>query len=76
MRELQSTRVFEDVSDDLFQLGSLHFLVNTDRFSGRPIIHQWRHDPSAREVSQAVIKNFVNLGVPARIRSVTSWSHH
>lgn len=61
--------VFEDVSADLFQHGSLHVLVYADRLSGWPVVHQWRHDPTAREVVQAVINNFVELGVPMRLRS-------
>jgi hypothetical protein len=69
MRDPLPTRVFEDVSADLFQLGPLHVLVYADRLSGWPVVHQWRHDPSAREVTQAVIENFVDLGVPVRFRS-------
>ncbi len=62
------TCVFEDVSTDLFQLGQLHVLVYADRLSGWPVIHRNRHYPSAREVVQAVVKNFVDLGVPVRLR--------
>lgn len=69
MRDPLPSRVFEDVSVDLFQSGSLHFLVYADRLSGWPIVHQWRHDPSAREVTQAIVENFVDLGVPVRLRS-------
>ncbi|KZR99650.1 Uncharacterized protein APZ42_004402, partial [Daphnia magna] len=53
MRDPLPSRVFEDVSVDLFQSGPLHFLVYADRLSGWPIVHQWHHDPSAREVTQA-----------------------
>ena len=63
------TYVFEDVSADLFQHGNLHLLVYADRLSGWPVIHQWRRDPTAREVVQAVESYFVELGVPMRIRS-------
>ena len=63
------TYVFEDVSADLFQHGNLHVLVYVDRLSGWPVIHQWRRDPTAREVVQAVVSNFVELGVPMRFRS-------
>jgi hypothetical protein len=63
------TYVFEDVSVDLFQHGSLHVLVYADRLSGWPVVHQWKHEPTAREVMQAVISNFVELGVPMRLRS-------
>jgi hypothetical protein len=33
------------------------------------VVHQWRRDPTAREVVQAVVSNFVELGVPMRFRS-------
>jgi hypothetical protein len=69
IRDPLPTRVFEDFSADLFQVGPLHILVYADRLSGWPIVHQWRHDPSAREVTQAVIENVVDLGVPVRLRS-------
>jgi hypothetical protein len=63
------THVFEDVSADLFQSGRLHVLVYADRLSGWPVVHRWKRDPTAREVAQAVIGNFVELGVPMRFRS-------
>jgi hypothetical protein len=44
-------------------------LVYADRLSGLPVLHQWLHDPSARELVQAVINNFLELGVPMRLRS-------
>lgn len=61
--------VFEDVSADLFQHGMLHVLVYTDRLSGWPVVHQWRRDPTAREVVQAIVHNFVDLSVAMRLRS-------
>lgn len=61
--------VFQDVLADLFQHGSLHVLVYADRLSGWPVVHHWRHDATAREVIQAVMNNFVELGVPMRFRS-------
>ena len=63
------TFVFQDVSADLFQHGNLHVLVYADRLSGWPVVHQWRRDPTAREVIQAVVHNFVELVVPMRFRS-------
>jgi hypothetical protein len=62
------TYVFQDVSADLFQHGSLHVLVYADRLSGWPVVHQWWRDPTAREVVQAVVSNFVELGVPMPIQ--------
>lgn len=69
MSDPPPTYVFQDVSADLFQHGSLHVLVYADRLSGWPVVHQWRRDPTAREVVQAVVSNFVELGVPMRFRS-------
>ncbi len=69
MSDPPPTYVFQDVSADLFQHGSLHVLVYADRLSGWPVVHQWRRDPTAREVVQAVVSNFVALGVPMRFRS-------
>jgi hypothetical protein len=63
------TRVFEDVSGDLFQFGMLNVLVYADRLSDWPVVHQWRHNPSAREVTQTIIENLVDLKVPVRMRS-------
>lgn len=61
--------VFQSVSADLFQTGSLHALVYADRLSGWTSVHQWRHSPSSKEVIQAIISEFVDLGVPMRFRS-------
>lgn len=69
MKDPFPTSVFEDSSTDLFQSGLLHVLVHADRLSGWPVIHRWRHDPSTREVVPATVQNFVDLGVPMRLRS-------
>lgn len=61
--------VFEDTSADLFQSGNLHVLVYANRLSGWPVIHRWMRDPTAREVTQVIVRNFVDLGVPLRIRT-------
>jgi hypothetical protein len=63
------TFVFEDVSADLFQYETLHVLVYADRLLGWPVVHQWRRYPTAREVTQDILCNFVELGVPRRFRS-------
>ncbi len=63
------TRSFESVSTDLYEVGRLHVLVYCCRFSGWPIIHQWFHDPTAREVLDAVTQAFTDTGVPTRLRS-------
>jgi len=69
MNDPPPSRVFEDVSADLFQEGRLHVLVYTDRLSGWPVVHRWHHDPTASEVIRAIVSNFVELGVPVRFRS-------
>ncbi|XP_046640190.1 uncharacterized protein K02A2.6-like [Daphnia pulicaria] len=69
LRDALPERVFEEVSADLFESGRLHVLVYTDRLSGWPVIHRWYHAPSARELIQAITENFVDLGVPIRIRT-------
>ena len=69
MRDSPPDFVFQVVSADLFQAGKLNVLVYSDRLSGWPVIHQWHHSPTAREVARAVIGNFVGLGVPVRIRT-------
>ncbi len=63
------TYVFQDVFADLFQHGSLHVLVYADRLSGWSVVHQWRREPTTREVVQAAVSNFFELGVPMRFRS-------
>jgi hypothetical protein len=42
-------------------------MVFAGRLSGWPLVHQWRHVLMAREAVQAVINNFVELGVPMRL---------
>jgi len=61
--------VFQSVSADLFQAGSLYVLVYADRLSGWTVVHQWRHLPSSKEVIRAIIGDFVDLGIPQRFRS-------
>ena len=69
LRDALPERVFEEVSADFFESRRQHVLVNTDRLSGWPVIHRWYHASSARELIQAITENFVNLGVPIRIRT-------
>jgi hypothetical protein len=40
LRDPLPTRVFKDVSTDLFQFGQLHVLVYVDRLSGWPVVHR------------------------------------
>lgn len=37
-------------------------LVYADMLSGLPVVHQWRHDPTAHKVVHAVMGNFIELG--------------
>ena len=70
MSDPTPTRVFEDVSADLFQVGGKHYLVYADRLSGWPTVDVWRSKtPSTRDIIRAIGKNFMDLGVPLRIRS-------
>jgi hypothetical protein len=46
-----------------------HVLVYADRLSGWSVVHQWRREPTTREVVQAAVSNFFELGVPMRFRS-------
>jgi hypothetical protein len=61
------THVFEDVSADLFQSGRLHVLVYADRFSGWPVIHRWKRDPTAREASSKILLSSASLCGSGRI---------
>lgn len=61
--------VFQSVSADLFQTGSLHAMVYLDRLSGWTVFNQWRHSPTSKDVIQVVIRNFMKLVAPIRFRS-------
>ena len=63
------SRVFEDVSADLFSIGNRHYLVYADRLSGWSTLDAWDRTPSAERVIKAVAKNFMDLGTPVRFRS-------
>ncbi len=54
------SRPFQDVSADLFQHGSNHFLVFSDRYSGWPILFKWNKDPTARNVAEACARAFTD----------------
>jgi hypothetical protein len=62
------TRPFESCSADLYEVGRLHVLVYCCRFTGFPVLFQWFHDPTAREVMDAVTKVFADMGMPTRLR--------
>ena len=70
MTEPLPSRVFEDVSADLFSHGGRQFLVYADRLSGWPIVFAFpRGDTRTTQVIGAVRKAFVDFGVPVRLRS-------
>ena len=48
MRDPLPTRVFKDVSTDLFQFGQLKVLVYVDHLSGWPVVHGTMIRPPAR----------------------------
>jgi transposase InsO family protein len=67
--DAEPTRPFEDTSADLFSHGNHKYLVFVDRYSGYPIVHSWRSDPSTQQVVDALIVDFSHFGVPLRLRT-------
>ncbi|XP_043236499.1 uncharacterized protein K02A2.6-like [Amphibalanus amphitrite] len=64
------SRIFEDVSSDLFSHAGRDYFVYVDRLSGWPIIHQLpRGDTTSRQIIKALREAFVSLGVPVRLRT-------
>ena len=64
------SRIFEDMSSDIFTLGGRDFLVCVDRLSNWPVIFQFpRGDTTSRQVIQSLREVFVTLGVPVRLRT-------
>ena len=64
------SRIFEDVSSDLFSHAGRDFFVYVDRLSGWPVIHQLpRGDTTSRQIIKALRDAFVSLGVPVRLRT-------
>ena len=62
-------RPFEVVSSDLFYCKGRHFLVYVDRLSGYPMVHEWKEDPTARQVISAMVRMMAIMGNPQRIRT-------
>ena len=70
MTDPPPTRVFEDVSADLFSYAGRSYLVYVDRLSGWPALHLFpRDDTTSRQVIRALRENFVTLSVPVRLRT-------
>ena len=70
MTDPQPTRVFEEVSADIFSHAGRSFLAYVDRLSGWPVVHVFpKGDTTARQVIRALRQNFVMLGVPVTLRT-------
>ena len=68
--EPEPSRIFEDVSVDLFSIGDNNYLIYADRYSGWPTVSSWMgKSPTSRDVIGVLKKNFVDLGIPVRLRS-------
>jgi len=68
--EPEPSHVFEDVSVDLFSIGDNNYLIYADRYSGWPTVSAWMgKSPTSRDVIGVLKKNFVDLGIPVRLRS-------
>lgn len=68
--EPEPTRVFEDVSADLFTHGHNNYLIYADRLSGWPTVTAWMgKTPTSADIIGALKKSFVDLGIPVRLRS-------
>ena len=68
--EPEPTRVFEDVSADLFTHGNNNYLIYADRLSGLPTVTAWMgKTPTSGDIIGAFKKSFVDLGIPVRLRS-------
>ena len=57
------------VATDLFSHAGCCYLVYTDYISGWPVLDRWRPDSTSRDVIRAFARNFVDLGIPVRLRS-------
>ena len=63
-----ASRPMEAVSVDLFQVGSKHYIVMVDRFSGYPLVSQLRI-LDTKSVVQTLQRSFMLFGVPLTVRS-------
>ena len=63
------SRIFEDVSADIFSYCGNHYLVYVDRLSGWPTVDGFiNRDLCSRDVITTLTRKFVDLGVPVRLR--------
>ncbi len=63
------SRIFEEVSADLFSNGGHHFLAYANRLSGWTTVTVWRKDPTKHDLIKTIAREFVNLGIPVKFRS-------
>jgi hypothetical protein len=63
------SRIFEEVSADLFSHGGYHFLAYDDRLSGWTTVTAWRKDPTSHDLIKTIAREFLNLGVPVKFHS-------
>jgi transposase InsO family protein len=63
------SRVFEDVSADLFEWGGQQYLVYADRLSGWPAVKFLSASVKSTDIIAAFITWFQDLGVPTRLRT-------
>jgi hypothetical protein len=63
------SRIFEEVSADLFSHGGHHFLAYANRLSGWTTVTVWRKDPTKHDLIKTIAREFVNLGIPVKFRS-------
>ena len=64
------SRIFEDLSCDIFTHAGRDFLVCVDRLSNWPVMFQFpRGDTTSRQVIPALREVFVTLSVPVRLRT-------
>ena len=70
MSDPSPTRVFEDVSVDIFCHAGNHYLVYADRLSGWPAVFEFvKRDLCSRDVIRSCMLCFADFGVPVRVRS-------
>jgi hypothetical protein len=64
-----ASRPFESISADLFEYGSVHFMVVMDRYSSWPIVIKYGKMPNSTRVIMEFRKIFRDFGFPLIIRT-------
>ena len=68
-QDVVPSRPFEMATSDLFQVGTSHFAVYADRYSGYPLVAEFSAVPTTSTLIRAFRKFFSMMGVPNRLRS-------